>query len=126
MQLAGVAGGLQSTAMQVGGTIGTAVLGTIMSARIDSPLPARWTAAHLPSLTPAQLAEVKSATSVGVAPVTHGTPAQVAGLITNVTHTTFVSGMSTAFGVASIVALAGTVIALLAKGGHATEGAAMI
>jgi len=97
-----------------------------MAARVDSLLPARWAAAHLPSLTPAQLAEVKSATTVGVAPVTHGTPAQVADLITNVTHTTFVSGMNAAFLVASIVALAGAVIALLAKSGHATEGAAVI
>ncbi len=126
VQLAGVAGGLQSTAMQVGGTIGTAVLGAIMAARVDSLLPARWAAAHLPSLTPAQLAEVKSATSVGVAPVTHGTPAQVAELVTNVTHTTFVSGMTAAFLVASIVALAGALIALLAKSGHATEGATVI
>ena len=58
--------------------------------------------------------------------MTHGTPAQVADLITNATHTTFISGMTAAFLVASIVALAGAVIALLAKGGHATEGAAMI
>jgi predicted MFS family arabinose efflux permease len=32
VELAGVAGGLQSTAMQVGGTIGTSVLGAVMSA----------------------------------------------------------------------------------------------
>jgi len=126
VELAGVAGGLQSTAMQVGGTIGTAVLGAIMSAKIDSLLPARWAAAHLPALSPAQLADVKSATSVGVSPVTHATPAPIAELITNVTHTTFVSGMSAAFSVAAIVALAGAVIALLAKRGHPAEGAAVI
>jgi EmrB/QacA subfamily drug resistance transporter len=125
-QLAGVAGGLQSTAMQVGGTIGTAVLGAIMSAKVDSLLPARWAAAHLPPLTPAQLAQVKSATSVGVAPVTHGTPARAADLITGVTHATFISGMSAAFLVAAIVALAGAAIALLVKRGHATEGATVI
>jgi len=126
VQLAGVAGGLQSTAMQVGGTIGTAVLGAIMSARVGSLLPARWAAAHLPSLTPAQLAEVKSATTVGAAPVPHGTPAQLADLIGHVTHATFISGMNAAFGVASAVALAGAVIALLARRGHAVEGAAVI
>jgi hypothetical protein len=32
--------------MQVGGTLGTAVLGAIMSARISSLLPASWAAAH--------------------------------------------------------------------------------
>jgi len=46
-ELAGVAGGLQSTAMQLGGAFGTAVLGAIMSARIDSLLPAGWHAARL-------------------------------------------------------------------------------
>jgi MFS family permease len=126
VRLAGVAGGLQSTAMQVGGTIGTAVLGAIMSAKIDSLLPVRWAAAHLPALNPAQLAQVKSATSVGVAPVAQHTPSQVAGLITNVTHSTFISGMTAAFAVAALVALAGAVIALLAKQGRATEGAAAI
>jgi EmrB/QacA subfamily drug resistance transporter len=126
VELAGVAGGLQSTAMQVGGTIGTAVLGAIMSARVDSLLPARWAAAHLPALPAAQLAQVKSATSVGVASVTPSTPARAAGLITNVTHATFISGMTTAFLVAAIVALCGAVIALLAKRGDAVEDTAMI
>src|SRR5882724_136975 len=75
-ELAGVAGGLQSTAMQLGGAFGTAVLGAIMSARIDTLLPASWHAAHLPALTAAQYAQVKSAVSVGVAPLPAGTPAQ--------------------------------------------------
>ena len=67
VELAGVAGGLQSTAMQVGGTLGTAVLGAIMSARISSLLPASWQAVHLPALTGAQQATVESAVSVGAA-----------------------------------------------------------
>ena len=123
---AGVAGGLQSTAMQVGGTIGTAVLGAIMSAHVASVLPARWAAAHLPSLTPAQLAEVTSATTVGAAPAGHGMPAQVAELMTNVIHTTFISGMNAAFLVASVVALAGAAIALLTRRGRAVEGGPVI
>ena len=90
-QLAGVAGGLQSTAMQ---------LGAIMSAKIDSLLPGSWHAAHLPALTAAQYAQVKSAVSVGVAPVTHSTPAQVASVITQISHATFTGGMRNAFLVA--------------------------
>jgi EmrB/QacA subfamily drug resistance transporter len=126
VQLAGVAGGLQSTAMQVGGTIGTAVLGAIMSAKVDTLLPGRWAAAHLPPLTPAQLAEVKGATTVGAAPVPAGTPDRVAELITNVTHPTFISGMNAAFLVASLVALAGAAIALLVRRGRVGEGATVI
>src|SRR5438132_14164906 len=73
-ELAGVAGGLLSTAMQVGGTFGTAVLGAVMSAKVSSTLPASWHAAHLPALTTTQLAQVKSAVSVGLAPVPSVTP----------------------------------------------------
>jgi len=112
VELAGVAGGLQSTAMQVGGTIGTAVLGAVMAARVGALLPGRWSAAHLP---PDALAGAESATSVGVAPVPPGTPAPLADLITAVSHATFVSGMSAAFLVAAIVALGGAGIATLAR-----------
>jgi EmrB/QacA subfamily drug resistance transporter len=122
-QLAGVAGGLQSTAMQLGGALGTAVLGAVMSAKISSTLPASWHAAHLPALTAAQLAQVKSAVSVGAAPVTSSTPAQLAAQITRISHATFTAGMHNAFLVAAAVAVAGAVIALLAKRGNGTAAA---
>ena len=118
VELAGVAGGLQSTAMQVGGTLGTAVLGAVMAARISSVLPVSWHAAGLPALSAGQLAQVKSAVSVGAAPVTASTPHQVAGVITDISHATFASGMHTAFLVAAAVALAGAVIGLLTRRGN--------
>jgi EmrB/QacA subfamily drug resistance transporter len=121
VELAGVASGLQSTAMQLGGSIGTAVLGAIMSAKVSALLPVRWTAAHLPALTDGQLAQVKSAVTVGVAPVPHGTPPQLATLITNVSHSTFVSGMSASFVIAAAVALAGAAVALVARRGRQSE-----
>jgi EmrB/QacA subfamily drug resistance transporter len=121
VELAGVAGGLQSTAMQVGGTLGTAILGSVMSARVASLLPARWSAAHLPPLTPVQLGQVKSLVSVGAAPVQPGIPAQIAAVITRISHEVFTSGMNAAFLTAAIVALAGAVVALLTR--PATEQA---
>jgi len=120
VELAGVASGLQSTAMQLGGTLGTAVLGAVMSAKVSSLLPAAWSAAHLPALTGAQLAGVKSAVSVGAAPVTRATPAEAAAAITRISHDTFVSGMHAAFLVAAAVALAGALIALLTRSGSAS------
>jgi len=124
VELAGVAGGLQSTAMQIGGTLGTAVLGAVMSARISSLLPASWQAAHLPALTGAQQAAAQSAISVGAAPVTSSTPPQIARVITDISHATFASGMHTAFLVAAAVALVGALIGLLIRPGHGgTEGA---
>jgi EmrB/QacA subfamily drug resistance transporter len=119
--LSGVAAGLQSTAMQVGGTVGTAVLGAVMAGKVSSVLPAKWAAAHLPALTPGQLEGIKSATEVGVAPIQKGTSAQVAAVITNVTHSTFVSGMTASFVVAACVAIAGALLALLTRKGHAAD-----
>jgi EmrB/QacA subfamily drug resistance transporter len=126
VELAGVAGGLQSTAMQIGGTLGTAVLGAVMSAKVSTVLAASWHSAHLPALTGAQQVSVKNAVSVGVAPVAPGTPPQVASVITSITHTTFTAGMHAAFLVAAAVALAGAAIALVTKRGNGAEGHAAL
>jgi hypothetical protein len=90
-----------------------------MSAKVGSLLPVNWAAAHLPALHPAQLASVESLATVGVAPVQKGVPPQVAATIADVTHATFISGMTASFLVASVVAVVGALIALLTKKGHA-------
>ncbi len=123
VKLAGVASGLQSTALQLGGTLGTAVLGAVMTARVSSLLPASWHAAHLPALSPAQLAGVKSAVSVGAAPVTRGTPHRLAAEITRISHDTFAARMHSAFLLAAAVALAGAAIALLTRRGDGAAAA---
>jgi hypothetical protein len=48
---------------------------------------------HLPALNPVQLSGVKSAVSVGLAPVPPSTPPRVASVITEISHHAFVSGM---------------------------------
>jgi EmrB/QacA subfamily drug resistance transporter len=121
VELAGVAGGLTTTAMQVGAALGVSVLGAVMSAKVDNLLPVRWASAHLPALAAPQLAQVKGAVSVGVAPVTPGMPRQVAALVTSIAHTTFMSGWDLAFFIASIVALVAGVVALVIKSGRATD-----
>ncbi|MGH3273197.1 MAG: MFS transporter, partial [Streptosporangiaceae bacterium] len=126
VELAGVAGGLQSTAMQLGGALGTAILGAVMSAKIATALPASWAAAHLPALSPAQLAQAKSTVSVGAAPLAPGTPPRLAAQITQISHATFTAGMHNAFLVAAAVALAGALIALIAKRGDGAEAHAAI
>ncbi len=74
MELSGVAGGLQQAAMQIGGSLGTAVLGAVMASKVDSDLAGNWTAAGLPPLTPDQLDQASEAVQVGVPPVAPGTP----------------------------------------------------
>ncbi|MFD5791381.1 MFS transporter [Streptomyces sp. NPDC127037] len=121
MELSGVAGGLQQAAMQVGGSLGTAVLGAIMASRVDSELPGNWKEAQLPPLSPEQLDQASSAIKVGMPPVTEETPPEIAGRIAGVAHDTFVSGMSTAFMVAGIVAVVAALVATLTKRGENAE-----
>jgi EmrB/QacA subfamily drug resistance transporter len=115
VELAGVAGGMTSTAMQVGGVLGTSVLGAVMSAKVANLLPARWAEAHLPALVGQQLVGAKSVVSVGVSPVAPGTPHEVAVLISGIAHGVFMSGLDAAFLIASIAVLAAAGLALLIR-----------
>jgi EmrB/QacA subfamily drug resistance transporter len=124
MELSGVAGGLQQAAMQIGGSLGTAVLGAVMASRVDNDLPGNWAAAGLPPLTPAQLDQASQAVQQGVAPVQKGTPAGIAEKITGVAHDTFISGMSLACLVAAGVAAVAVLVALLTKRGDNAEAGA--
>ncbi|MFC9458127.1 MULTISPECIES: MFS transporter [unclassified Streptomyces] len=124
MELSGVAGGLQQAAMQIGGSLGTAVLGAVMASKVDNDLAGNWTDANLPPLTPAQLDQASEAVQVGVGPVPKGTPAVLAEKITSVAHDTFISGMSLACLVAAGVAVVAVFVALLTKRGANAEAGA--
>ncbi|MFI5939401.1 MFS transporter [Streptomyces uncialis] len=124
MELSGVAGGLQQAAMQIGGSLGTAVLGAVMASKVHSDLPGNWTDADLPPLTPDQLDQAAEAVQVGAPPIAPGTPADIAATITGVTHDTFISGMSLACLVAAAVGFVAIFVALLTKrGANAQAGA---
>ncbi|MCF1598537.1 MFS transporter [Streptomyces muensis] len=124
MELSGVAGGLQQAAMQIGGSLGTAVLGAVMASKVDSDLAGNWTSAGLPPLTAAQEAQASEAVQVGVAPLAPGTPEAVAAKITDVARDTFISGMSLASLVAAGVAVVAVFVAFLTKRGENAEAGA--
>ncbi|MFE7119907.1 MFS transporter [Streptomyces sp. NPDC057654] len=124
LEHSGVAGGLQQAAMQVGGSLGTAVLGAVMASRVSSELPDKWTGAGLPKLTPEQMSQASDAVAVGVGPVPPQTPPQIAEKITGVAHDTFVSGMGFAFTVAGIVAVIAAAVAMFTKRGENAEAGA--
>jgi EmrB/QacA subfamily drug resistance transporter len=125
LELSGVAGGLQAAAMQVGGSLGTAVLGALMAARVDDVFPDKWADANLPPLSPEETAHMSEAASVGLAPVPEGTPEQAAQTMTDVFHSSFMSGMGLSFTVAGFVGLAAAVLATLAKRGERESGPAV-
>ncbi|MFD4574872.1 MFS transporter [Streptomyces sp. NPDC058417] len=124
MELSGVAGGLQQAAMQIGGSLGTAVLGAVMASKVDSDLAGNWADAGLPPLTPEQQHQASEAVQVGVAPVAPDTPAEIAAKITDVAHDTFISGMSLASLVAAGVAVVAVFVAFLTKRGANAEAGA--
>ncbi|MFD4415955.1 MFS transporter [Streptomyces sp. NPDC058476] len=123
MELSGVAGGLQQAAMQIGGSLGTAVLGAVMASKVDGDLAGNWSDAKLPPLTPAQLDQASEAVQVGAAPVAKDTPAAIAAKITDVAHDTFISGMSLACLVAAGVAVVAVLVAMFTKRGDNAEAA---
>jgi EmrB/QacA subfamily drug resistance transporter len=124
-QLAGVAGGLQQTALQLGGVLGTAVLGTILSSRVGDVLFGRLTEAGLPGPAANQLLGTKDFVAQGVAPVPPGADPQVADAITAGSHLAFMDGFQTSLAVAAAVAALAALAALLVRRGQSPTQAAV-
>ncbi|MFJ1784127.1 MFS transporter [Streptomyces anulatus] len=126
MELSGVAGGLQQAAMQVGGALGTAVLGAVMSSRVSSEFADNWAGAGLPGVPDPKLEE---AAEFGMVPAEElakapGMTPDVIDRIGGVIHDTFMSGMGLAFTVAGIVAVVAAFVATLTKRGANAEAGA--
>ncbi|SFO63874.1 MULTISPECIES: MFS transporter [Actinomadura] len=125
--LAGVAGGLQQTAAQVGGVLGTSVLGVLLSTKVGDVLFGRLTDAGLPGAAARQLEGQGGLVSQGVAPVPPGTPPEAADAITTGSHLAFMDGFQTSLTVAGAVALAAILAALLVRRGTSpVEGGAAV
>jgi EmrB/QacA subfamily drug resistance transporter len=112
---AGVAGGLQSTALQLGGVLGTTILGSVVSSRVGAVLVDRLTSAGTPPSLAAKLAEAKQLVAQGVAPTTPGMPAPLARAITQGSQDAFMAGLHTSMVVAAAAAAAGALLALLVR-----------
>ena len=122
-----VAGGLQQTAFQVGGVLGTSVLGTILSTRVGHVLVDRLTGAGVPAPAAHRLLVAEDYVAQGVAPVPAGTPGPVAHAITTGCHLAFMDGFQTSMTVAAIVALVAATSALLVRRGRSpVDGPAVI
>ncbi|MFG1999118.1 MFS transporter [Spirillospora sp. NPDC048911] len=127
-QLAGVAGGLQQTASQIGGVLGTSVLGVLLSTKVGDVLYGHLTDAGVPGPAAGQIAGQGSGlVSQGVAPVPPGTSPDTADAITTASHLAFMDGWQTSMTVAGAVAAAAIFVALLVKRGETpVEGAAAV
>ncbi|GHH33772.1 MFS transporter [Streptomyces candidus] len=124
LELSGVAGGLQQAGMQVGGALGTAVLGAVMSSRVNAEFAGNWKDAGIPAPPSPQL---EQAAEFGMVPQelakAPGMTPEGFKAISGVIHDTFVSGMGFAFTVAGGVAVVAALVALFTKRGANADAA---
>ncbi|SRR5579875_1495330 len=118
---AGVASGLQQTATQLGGVLGTAILGAVMTAAVARVLPHHLVQAGLPPSIAGRFRSAAPAVAQGIPPVPRGTPLPVAHAITQASYLSFVSGLHVAMLVGAVVAFCGAAVALVLRRGRAVE-----
>jgi len=124
-ELAGVAGGLQATCTQLGGVLGSAVLGSVLASRVGGVLFDKLTTAGVPGSSADQLLGAKEYVSQGLAPVPAGTPSPLAEAITAGSHAAFMCGLHVALIVAAVLAFAGAALApLIRRGESPVDGTA--
>ena len=109
---AGVAGGLQSTSLQVGGVLGTSVLGSVLTTRVGDTLVTKLTGLGVPPMVAGQLARAQQLVAQGVAPQVAGVPALLQRAIDAGCKESFMSGLHTAIIVAAAVSFAGVFLGL--------------
>ncbi len=118
VELSGVAGGVQQSAMQVGGALGTAILGAVMAGEISSRLPG-YLGPAAQAIPAEQMTALEKIAAFGQAPP--GVPQQVADAL----HNSFMDGMHVAFLVSTGIAVLTALLTLFVKAGRKTEGAAV-
>jgi EmrB/QacA subfamily drug resistance transporter len=109
----GVAGGLQATALQIGGALGTSVLVSLISSRVGATLVGELTDAGVPSAVAGGLEGAKDAVAMGIAPVSGSMSDQLKSAVVQGSGQAFMNGMHTAAAVTGVLCLLGAVLAAL-------------
>ena len=113
----GIAGGLQSTANQLGGVLGTSVLGSILVSSVGSVLATKLGQAGVHGTTAAAVLAHKDIVGSGIAPITATMPHHLQQAITTASNAAFLHGLHAAMIVAAALALLGAILGLLVQGG---------
>ena len=109
---AGVAGGMYSTAMQLGGLLGLSLLGTVVVDRVTSVLPAKLAGAGVPAALARALQGHAAAIAQGVVPVAGSLPAGLARSVRAASYSAFASGLDLAMLLTAALVLAAGLVAL--------------
>ena len=115
---AGVAGGLQSTSVQLGAVLGTTILGSVLSSKVGSTLLDKLTAAGTPLPIAEKLSPAKELVAKGMAPSIPGAPAQLNAMVATGSHEAFMAGLQTSMVVGAAAAAVGAVLALFVRRGE--------
>ncbi|MGX1310097.1 hypothetical protein RKD24_000216 [Streptomyces calvus] len=120
----GVACGLRTTTLQIGGALGTSVLVSLISGRVGATLTGELTAAGVPADLAGRLHEARDAVAMGVAPVSADMPAGLRAAVARGSGEAFLNGVHTAVVLTGLLCLAGAVLAAVALARPAREPAA--
>ena len=112
---AGVAGGIQTTSIQLGGVLGTAVCGSILAASVAAALKPALTTRGVPHALTERLLREGAIVTQGRAPVPTGASTKLADAITAGSHAAFMTGLHATMVVAGFVALAGAAMGPLLR-----------
>lgn len=111
---AGIAGGIQSTGFQLGGVLGTSVLGAVLSSRAGAVFASDLSTRGLPPVLAQKLDRTTPLVSQGLTPHLAGAAPGVQAAASTASRAAFVSGTHAAFvvaaGVCAVTALLGPLI----------------
>jgi MFS family permease len=114
--LVGTASAVQQASSQVGGVIGIAVFGAVMSLRVGDELGPRLGDAAVPRALAAAVMRARDLVGEGRDAVPHGTPSRLVDIVRTVSHGVFTDGMHSAFLLAGLVVLLAAPLGLLLGG----------
>jgi EmrB/QacA subfamily drug resistance transporter len=119
---AGVAGGIQGAAIQLGGVLGTAVCGSILGVKVAAVLFGDLLASGVPPALAHRLTHATAVVSQGLAPIPNGDSGRLADAITRGSHAAFMEGLHLTMLVAGVVALIGAALGPFIRRGSNLPG----
>lgn len=124
---AGPAAGVHQTSLQIGGILGTAVLGAVMASAVGAKFGPAMGDNGIPSTISEELSgEAVRSVAQGATPLpTHVTP-EILAALHNATETTFMHGMHTTMWVGAIISLLGAAISVGVRRGRVVEGSTTV
>ncbi len=112
---AGVAGGLQSTSVQLGAVLGTTILGSVLSSKVASTLSDSLAVNGVPAHVAEKLSTASELVAKGVVPPLPGAPAPLNAAVAAGSHDAFMAGLHLAMEVGAVAAAIGALLALFVR-----------